>query len=178
MIIFQTNQSQGLVWKRSDGHIYNLHAAGNRCSNCPMSALVTSSNGLGPACLLSLGSKTLPQDKIGLEIEARDVQVTTLLGPGLVSHLIGWYWASQDNLERGYPTSRPACMNRMKTTMVSRRYQMVMVVGEGNVIIALHDEDWRQDFLWQLLMWWQWKDKGHSQQFRAPISPLMMMVLW
>ena len=80
MIIFQTsNQSQGLVWKRSDGHIYNLHAAGNRCSNCPMSALVTSSNGLGPACLLSLGSKTLPQDKIGLEIEARDVQVTTLL---------------------------------------------------------------------------------------------------
>ena len=40
---------------------------------------MTSSNGLGPACLLSLGSKTLPQDKIGLEIEARDVQVTTLL---------------------------------------------------------------------------------------------------
>ena len=70
-----------------------------------MSALVTSSNGLGPACLLSLGSKTLPQDKIGLEIEARDVQVTTLLGPGLVSHLIGWYWASQDKLEKGYPTS-------------------------------------------------------------------------
>ena len=29
--------------------------------------------------MLSLGSKTLPQDKIGLEIEARDVQVTTLL---------------------------------------------------------------------------------------------------
>ena len=24
---------------------------------------------------------------------------------------------------------------------VSRRYQMVMVVGEGNVIITLHDED-------------------------------------
>ena len=31
-------------------------------------------------------------------------------------------------------------MNRMKTTMVSRRYQMVMLVGEGNVIIILHDE--------------------------------------
>ena len=32
-------------------------------------------------------------------------------------------------------------MNTMKTTMVSRRYQMVMLVGEGNVIIILHDED-------------------------------------
>ena len=32
-------------------------------------------------------------------------------------------------------------MNTMKTTMVSRRYQMVMLVGEGNVIIALHDKD-------------------------------------
>ena len=31
-------------------------------------------------------------------------------------------------------------MNTMKTTVVSQRYQMVMLVGEGNVIIILHDE--------------------------------------
>ena len=96
---------------------------------------------------MSLGSKTLPQDKIGLEIEARDVQVTTLLGPALVCHWIEKYWATQDNLEKGYPTSRPACMNRMKTTMVSRRYQMVMLVGEGNVIITLHNEDEHKIFM-------------------------------
>ena len=38
-------------------------------------------------------------------------------------------------------------MNTMKTTMVSRRYQMVMLVGEGNVIIILHDEDGHKIFM-------------------------------